>query len=236
MKKLLLLTFVISMFMYACGPSVEGETKAWSSNLEQLSKLKTNYPLYAKVIDEAVAKAKSVHESAAKIKDDDEKADKLREANNILNTGCVGSLKNMKSKISDINGKIDKLKKVRRGMAPSDVTYADIVIKDAKETINDAENVLALKEAAGDPCDKLTSAYDNLEMAYSDLSKSISKLESKKREKSKTSSTVAGDSKTSKTDTKKDDTPKKIKCGYCGSYNDAKATKCASCGAPVGNK
>lgn len=238
MKKFFILSFILSVFIYACGPSVEGESKAWKNNLNALNKIKSEHPVYAKVIEEGIAKAQKVYDAAAKLKDEEAKAEKMEEANNILNTGCVGSLKNMESKINSIDSKIERLKRERRDMGTAEIELSKVVIEEANANVKEARRVMSRSEVEGDPCIEVSSAYSNLESSYKDIDRTISNFKRKKRDKKRdakkrdTKNKKDDKSSTStKTDTKKE--AKMVKCEYCGVKNKATKSKCSSCGAAL---
>ena len=155
----------------------------------------------------------------------------MSQANNLLEGGCVGNLKNMRSKIESVDSKRDKIKSLRKGKEGKEKSYAEDAIDDAKDAVKYAEKVLKFTadEIDSDPCVKIDKAFKKLTAAYTDLGKAESKLNQKdKKDKEETTKTDE-----TKTDDAKDDTPKMIKCEYCGSMNDAKLTKCKSCGAEL---
>ncbi len=230
MKKLsLLFVAILTIFVYSCSPSVEGETKSWDSNVQQLKKMQTDYPAYAEMISSKLSEAEKVYKSAEGISDEDAKAEKMREANNILSSGCVGNLKNMLSKIDDVDRKKSELRKAAK--TKSDMKYAESVIDDAKSAVKKAEKVLNKKaeDLDANPCVKIERAYKKLETAYSDMTSAISSFrsaESKKNKKDKKKEEqLKNDVK------KKEEAAKPIKCEYCGTKNKAGSTKCKSCGA-----
>lgn len=226
MKKLSVLFIAfIALAIYSCSPSVEGETKSWDSNVQQLKKMKSDYPAYADMISTKMAEAEKIFKSAEGISDEDAKAEKMREANNILSTGCVGNLKNMLSKIDDVDRKKSELRKAAK--TQSDMKYAESVIDDAKSAVKKAEKVLNKNAADLDanPCIKIERAYKKLETAYSDMTSAISSFKSAERKDKQKEKQLKEDVK------KKEEAAKDIKCEYCGTKNKAGSTKCKSCGA-----
>ena len=222
---LALITFVV----YSCAPSVEGESKSWDSNVKQLKKMQTDFPAYAEMIKAKLSEAEKVFKSAEGISDEEAKAEKMREANNILSTGCVGNLKNMLSKIDDVERKKSELRKAAK--SNSDMNYAESVIDDAKSAIKKAEKVLNKKadDLDANPCIKINRAYKKLETAYSDMASAISSFKSAQNKKNKKDKKKE---KQLKEDVKKkEEAAKPIKCSYCGTKNKAGSTKCKSCGA-----
>jgi len=221
----LLFIAIIMIVVYSCAPSVEGETKSWDSNVQQLKKMQTDYPAYADMISLKMTEAEKIYKSAEGISDEEAKAEKMREANNILSTGCVGNLKNMLYKIDDVDKKKSELRKAAN--TKSDMKYAESVIDDAKDAVKKAEKVLNKKaeNLEANPCIKIERAYKKLETAYSDMSSAISSFKTaEKKEKNK-------EKELKKDKKKKEEAAKDIKCAYCGTKNKAGSTKCKSCGA-----
>ena len=228
MKKLKLLLIVTLLFtVYSCGPSVEGETKNWDRNLEQLKKMQTDYPAYADMIKTKISEAENVYDEATSISDEDKKADKMRDANNMLNQGCVGNLKNMNSKIEDIKDKKKELKNMLQGRPESDIKYAELIIDDSKDAVKKAEKVLNKKAEKLDanPCLKIESAFKELESVYNDLDGAIDKFNKIDSEEKNKEEEIDKDSES------KDDEAKLVECEYCGKMNEAGSTECKYCGA-----
>ena len=230
MRKLTILFTLVLFVAYSCGPSIEGESKSWKSNVKKLEKLKTDYPAYADMITKKIEEAEAVFEAAADISEEDAKAEKMREANNLLNEGCIGSLKNMTSKIKDVKDKKKELKKLLVGKSASDITYAEVVMNDSKDAVKAAEKVLNKKAEKLDanPCIKIENAFNELSNTYSDLEEAISNFKEKEKEIA-----VDENSKIEKDKTEKEDKPKMVKCEHCGQMTDATKSKCTHCGAPL---
>jgi len=229
MKKFILLAFVFSFVLYSCGPSVEGQAGAWKTNLDELNQLKKDYPQFAKLIDDNIAEAQKVYDTAGDVKDEEAKAEKMQEANALLTSGCIGDLKNMKGKISDVKLKIDELKKFRRDKSEADIQLAEIVITDATDAVASAEESLKAADATN-PCEKITEAFTGVKSAYDDIVSTMANIEAKLKdaEAAKNDSIAKANGGTTTTDA-----PKTIKCEHCGVTSDVSPTgKCSSCGAP----
>ncbi len=229
MRKLTILFTLVLFAIYSCGPSVEGESKSWKNNIKKLDKLKTDYPAYADMITKKIEEAEAVFKAAESISEEDAKADKMREANNILNEGCVGNLKNMTSKIDDVKNKNRELKKLLEGKSTSDITYAEVVINDGKDAVKTAEKVLNKKSEKLDanPCIKIENAYKELSNTYTDLEEAISNFKEKEQ-------TVNENNETDKETTdNKEEKPKTVKCEYCGKMTAVDKSECKHCAGPV---
>ena len=231
MKRLFLLFITVLFFtVYSCGPSIEGETKNWDRNIQQLEKMQKDYPAYADMIKAKIEEAENIYDKATGISDEEAKAKKMREANNLLNSGCIGNLKNMSSKIDDVKEKKKELKKILKDKSKSDIKYAELIMDDSKSAIKKAEKVLNKKAENLDanPCLKIESAYKDLEAAYKDIEETISNFKDQDREKEE----ELNKEELSKDNDKKDE-PKTVECPYCGKKNDAGRTECKYCGAPL---
>ncbi len=233
MKRIsLLLMFAVAVFFIACGPSVDGEKESWASNKKNLTKIKTDHSFYAKIIDEKIKEAEKIWKEAEGISDEDKKAEKMQKANDLLENGCVGNLNGMKGEISRVETKIEEVIRKQRS-AKKGKYYADEKIDEARDAVKYAEKVFMEEKN----CSEIQSRYKGLKTAYADLGRAITRMESSSSSNSSTNrnkSTInKGGSNSSSGKTKTPDTPKKVKCSYCGSMNSASATKCSSCGAPV---
>jgi len=233
MKKItLFMSFALAIFLFSCGPSVEGEKEDWKANQTATEKLKTDYPAFATMIDTKWEAAKVAWAAAEGIKDEDDQAKKMSAANDMLDAGCIGNLRGMKSKISSVESKSRSVK-TKKKSAKKGKSKAEDALDEAKDAIKYASKVLAKSsdELGEDPCGKINEAYRLLSTAHSDLSSAMTAMSAKK----KTKKDKEKDKKGSKTDTKKevkkDTKPAMKKCSYCDSKNAATKTKCGSCGA-----
>ncbi len=228
MKKITILMSILIIALFSCGPSVEGESKNWKENIKQLKKLKKDYPAYASVIDENINMAEIVYNKAKSISEKEKKAEKMRTANDLLLSGCVGNIKNMKTKIAEINKKTDELNKLKIGKNEAEQILIKETIKDAKKTNKKALKVLGVKpgKAGTNPCDFVSIAYKDLESSLKDVKNQIENIKEKEKDKK-------ADEKKIKDNEKTKDTPKMVKCEYCDTKNEANKSKCKSCGAPL---
>lgn len=224
MKKISLLFIAVLFIVYSCGPSVEGETKNWDRNLQQLKKVQTDYPVYADMIKAKIEEAEKIYDKAVNISDEEAKAKKMREANSVLTGGCLGNLKDMSSKINEVKEKNRELKKILKDKSESEIKFAELIMDDGKNAIKKAEKVLNKKaeNLNANPCLKIESAYKDLEVAYKDIEETISSFKDQDREK---------EEELNKEKDKEDDKPVMVKCEYCGKMNDAGRTECKYCGA-----
>ena len=225
MKKIsLLFIAMLAFIVYSCGPSVEGETKNWDRNVQALTKMQTDYPAYSEMIAAKINEAEGIYKKAKDVSDEEAKAQKMRDANNVLSTGCIGDLKDMSSKIDEVDRKKSELKKVLKDKSESDIKYAEIILDDAKSAIKKAEKVLNKKaeDLDANPCLKIEKAYINLETAYKDIEEIIASFYDQEKKK---------EAELKKETEKKEEAAKSIECTYCGSKNEAGSLKCKSCGA-----
>jgi len=218
------ITFILVAFLFlvnACGPSVEGETKAWDKNVKAMATAKADFPEFATIIDQKLTEAKALWEEAAGITEEEAKADKMSAANNLLSGGCIGNLVGMKAKIKDVDKKLEEVMKLRKGKDGEQKIYAEDAIKDAEKAIKKAKK--ALKSGS---CDDVESRYKKLAAAVTDLTTAITKLSA--TDKPTTDTTKAADG--TSNDTKVDEV-KMVKCEYCDTKTPANEAKCKSCGA-----
>ncbi len=218
------ITFILVAFLFlinACGPSIEGETKAWDKNVKAMATAKTDFPEFAETIDKKLVEAKALWEEAKGITEEEAKAEKMAAANNLLSGGCVGNLVGMKSKIKDVDRKIDEVSKLRKGKKGENKRYAEDAIEDAEKAIKKAKK--SLKSGS---CDDVESRYRKLATAVTDLTTAITKLSATDKPKVK-DSTKAADG-TNGTTVKE---VKMVKCEYCNTKTPANESKCKNCGA-----
>lgn len=232
MKKITLLLGTFILLLWACGPGVDSERKNWKKNKKDLNQFKSTYPAYASLINSKLAEADIVWNNAESISKEEKKAEKMADANRLLTTGCVGSLKNMKSQIRSVETKVKEVIR-KQAIAMKGKKFADEKIEDARDAVKSAEKVLASNKS----CAKIQSTYKDLQNAVVDLNRAITRMSAKNKTNDKNNS--ADKSKeveknnTEKTGGKTQDKPKKVECDHCGSMNLDTKTKCASCGAPV---
>lgn len=190
-QKFLGLLALSSLFLFSCGPSVEGEKEDWAQNQKNMETLKTEYPTMSEKIDQSVKAAQAVWTEAEGISDEDKKAEKMDEANNLLETGCVGNLYNLKSKISSVKSKTSSVKSLLKRKKKKASKQAKRKAEDAIEEANDAvlyaDRILGgLSDeeiTADEQCTKINKAFNKLTDAYSSLNKASSKLNKKEKKK-----------------------------------------------------
>lgn len=226
MKKISFILISLLFLINACGPSVEGESKAWDKNVSNAEQAKKDFPNFASVIDTKLEEAKKIWEEAKGITEEEAKAEKMASANNLLSGGCVGNLISMKKKIKDVQTSLDKLEKARRGKEGESKRYADDAIFDAEKAIKKAKEAIA-----GSSCDEVTSAYKKLSTTVTDLSTALTKINA--AEKKAADSTNVNSNNSNNTNTNTTAEPKMVKCEYCDTKNPETGDKCKNCGAPL---
>ena len=113
MKKLFTFLLIALFAINSCGPTLESENEGWQENLDAMAKLKTDYPAFTALIDKKIEEAKTIWDEAQSISDEEQKLDKMVAANDVLERGTMGNLKNMKSKISSLKSKKESLMKMK---------------------------------------------------------------------------------------------------------------------------
>ena len=222
MKKIyLLFTVLVTLFAVSCGPSVEGETESWENNKKELLKIKSEYPFYGTMIDAKIAEAEQIWKSSESISDKDQKAEKMQQANDILESGCMGNLKNMKTKVADVEKKIKDVA-TKQTTATKEKEFADDRINFSRRCIKTAQDVFIAEKS----CEQIQVAFTDLQTAISDLDRAITRMTDNKKEN------VSGADSTKTQNT----TPAEVKCEYCETSNPGDAIRCASCGAQLVKK
>lgn len=230
MKKILTTSILFLFILYSCGPSSKNEAEKWTKNLTELNTLKVKYPSFTSLIDEKIKEATEVYKSAESISDEEQKAQKMRDANNIFETGCLGSLKNIKAKFDALDKKKAELKKIRAGQSQSDISYSEVVIKDLERSVKRTKKAMKAN-VSPTLCDDFEDSYKNLIYSEEDIDRAISNIKQKIQDKKDSSSKVQTDNANSTNN--KTEVAKDIKCEYCGVFNPPTSSKCSSCGAPL---
>ncbi len=241
MKRTALFILGLMIFVYACGPSVEGEQKAWKKSQEIVNKLKTDYPAYVQLIDYKFEQAQKSWEAAKSIKDEDQKAEKMAEANNYIRRGALGTLSSLKSDIASLRSKKDNLMK-KVAPAESFNNRINIALQEANSAIDQSEKALYItgnlsvqdaESSLNSAGSKLSSASKSVRGVVSAIDKYVRDQKKQNQTTTTNSTTTNSSSNTTGTTTTTQTKPKQIKCQYCGTMNDADATKCKNCGAPL---
>jgi len=222
MKKITFIFIAFALFLNACGPSIEGETKDWEKNLAAVEQAKKDYPSFASIIDSKLEEAKKLWEEAKSLTDEEAKAKKMSEANDLLTTECVGNLVSMKEQLKEVQAKLEEVQSLRRGKEGESKIYAEDAILDAEKVIASAKEALG-----GSSCDDVTSAYAKLGTTVTDLTTAITKLTAGDTQ-TKDSAKVNSSNNTSTTPE-----VKMVTCTYCDSKNESTNDKCKNCGAAI---
>lgn len=232
MKKLFTFLLVTLFAINACGPTLESENEGWQKNLDAMTKLKSDFPVFTPLIDKKVEEAKKVWEEAEGISNEDQKLDKMVAANNVLEKGTIGNLRNMKSKISSLKSKKESMLRMKTPdykleSRMDDAKYAvEKALKKADKVLYMTSDEFSMEEASG-KIDQawvaLNDAYKEVEIIIENINKENKSIQdAKKKEEQK----IADDKK------KEEDAKKDVKCEYCGTLNKHDFKKCSSCGAP----
>jgi len=240
MKKFGLLLAGLFLFIYACGPSVEGEKKAWENTKNTVTQLKSQYPAYAQLIDAKFKLAQKAWEDAKSISDKDQKAEKMAEANNYIRKGAVGTLKSLKSNLDNLHRQKDALMK-KVAPAESFNNRINLAIQDANTAIDKgekalyAQGILSIQDAENSlnmASQKISSANTAIKGVISAIDKYVREQNNNTTNNTTTTNTTTNTT-TTNTSNNTTEKPKQIKCEYCGTLNPATNTKCKNCGAPL---
>ena len=235
MKKIFILLVAI-IAINACGPTVESSNEDWTKNQEAVNKLKTEYPVFVTLIDKKLEEAKAAWKAAEGISDEDKKLDKMVEANNILGSGTIGNLRNMKSEISSLKSRKDKLQRMDFNSYKLENRTED-AIRSVKLAIDEAEKVINMtseKYAMETAKTQIDMAFTSLKDAYKEVDAVISLIDKEKAKVQKAKDDEVKKENQLKEDKLNEEKAKAdIKCAYCGTKNKYNAKKCSSCGAPL---
>lgn len=232
MKKLIYLLAAV-VLLAACKPSVEGESKSWTSNLKNAETLKTKYPAFSQLIDDKVSTAKKVWDEAQSIVDEEAKAEKMREANGYFSSGSFSKLYDMDTALKNLDKERTKLLSKASGNANLDLRATEAG-KEAKLAMDEANAVLFAtgNMTVAEAENKINKAYTKIESAKKAMSSILSAISKEQSKNNSTNTNTSTDNKTDNTTTKKEE-PQLVKCEYCGVKNEPTAAKCKGCGAPL---
>jgi len=232
MRKLITLLLITTLAINACGPTMESENESWKNNLAAMDRLKTEFPVYATLIDQKLDEANKAWDEAQGISNEDQKLEKMVAANNFLDAGTIGNLRNMKNKISSLKSKKESLMKLKtpdykmEERAQNAFDAVDKAIKKADKVLYMTPDEFDINEAPG-TIDKawtaLNDAYKEVEIIIDNINKANKAITD---EKAKTEQAVKDEKQ------KTEEAHKDVKCEYCGTLNTYDYSKCKSCGAP----
>jgi predicted small secreted protein len=77
----------------SCKKTVEGETKSWERNTQKVQELTVLYPAFGAALKEQLKKAQEAMDAAKAITDQQQSAKKMAEANALLGSGFVYTLR-----------------------------------------------------------------------------------------------------------------------------------------------
>lgn len=80
------LSLALAATLLACGPSEEGETRAWDQNKLAMQEYSGKFPNFRPAFDERMSEAQQLWEAAKALSDKEARAQKMREANDKLST------------------------------------------------------------------------------------------------------------------------------------------------------
>jgi hypothetical protein len=232
MKKLFTILLVSLFVINACGPTLESENEGWQKNLDAMAKLKSDYSVFSPLIDKKIEEAKKIWEEAQGISNEEQKLDKMVAANDVLEKGTIGNLRNMKSKISSLKSKKESMLKLKTPdykleSRVDDVKYAvEKALKKADKVLYMTSDDFNMEEAPGEIDQAwiaLTDAYKEVEIIIDNINKENKSIQDAK---TKDEQKIADDKK------KAEEAVADVKCEYCGTPNKHDYKKCSSCGAP----
>lgn len=229
MKKISLFILLIA-FIASCSKTVESEKKNWESNVKKIKELKLDFPTFKSAFDMQSEAAEKIMKSSSDITDEEKKIEKMAAANKMLMSGFVRDLGYVKSKKKEIRKKIRTIEEIK--MEQNDKNAARMAVEDAMNSMKRAD--IFIRTGANSTQQAIvvaSKAKKELSEAVRDLAKVITKNKNKNSAKETAKKKVD-----EKNNAKKKEEVKSIKCEYCGTYNEAKATQCKSCGAPIKKK
>jgi len=211
-----------------CKKSVEGETKAWKTNVEQVKALIATYPGFQPALEQRLTKATEVHDAADAL-DGDAKIDKLAEANSTLMGGWVRDLQGLEEAMKDLRTK--RVEAAAKAGDESSRLGAKVAAEDAQKALDRAQK--ALETGAKDDA----SAAAVIKSVKSDIETAAKAVETvlkadKDKKDDKAAKQQADDAKAAAEKAAAEAKVAPWKCEYCGTENPHDEANCKSCGAP----
>jgi hypothetical protein len=232
MKKVVVLLSIFVLVWVSCGPSMESENKAWQKNVDAVKSLKSEYPVYEKLIDLTLTEATKLWDEAAGISNEDQKLKQLVAANDLLEQGFIGNLRNIKGKIADLRSKKESLLALKANdeQMESRVQSAFVTVDEA---IKAADDVIYLKQedfSVDGAAANVNRAWDGLAHAYKEVEIIIESINKENQALADEKAKKEQEAKDEKL--KAEEAVKDVKCEYCGTLNKYDFSKCKECGAP----
>lgn len=224
-----LLQFVAALLLFvaACSKTVEGEQKAWDSNVTEVKGLMAKYPGFKPALEARLASAQAIFD-ASKSLSGDAQIEKMSEANGAINRDFVAGLNGLEAKLKKLRE--SRVEAAAKAGDESSRLGAKVAADDAAKTIERVEATLATgaKDEAGAKAvlDKINGDIDT---AQSAVDKVLGADADKKKDAEKKSADEAK---------AKADAEAKVadwKCEYCGTANKHDHAKCSGCGAARGD-
>jgi Xaa-Pro aminopeptidase len=98
--------------MVACKPTVERESRTWSSNIEAVAEYGTRWPGFEAVLEASKAEAEKLMKAADEISSDEARAEAMQAANKVLSP-LLGKLRSVSTKLDELDRaerRLDRLK------------------------------------------------------------------------------------------------------------------------------
>ncbi|KOY87258.1 hypothetical protein AD998_14855 [bacterium 336/3] len=141
MRKFSFLFLVSLILLNACKSSVDSEQRTWKNNVQNLEKLKTQYPSLAKILDTKLQDAQKVYKEAEGISDEKQKMEKMGEANKVLDTQFIRDLSSVEYKIKSIEKEMEKISKKK--FSKSSLSKVNDGMQKASSLISSVKNHLS---------------------------------------------------------------------------------------------
>lgn len=230
MKKTALILIVCLSLFASCKKTVESEKKSWDLNLRLANELAFEFPSFAAVIKQQIQTAETAMNQALATSDEKLKIQKMADATVLLNSGFVGSLKEIKSLKQSVRTKTIDARGLK--LEYNEMMSTNQAITAAEKSVFDADIRLRGIVNSKSEADALSGlVVTDLRSAISGLDSIISRVKERENLAKKKTDQIAADK--AAADKKKTEAAKPIKCTYCGTLNISTAVKCKSCGATL---
>jgi hypothetical protein len=181
-----LFSLMAALFLLACGPSTEGETRSWERNKKQAAELSATYPTFKTALAAEEKKAKEAWDAAGKEGDEKIRATKMKAANEVVGS-LVNRVNEVKYKIEGIEKTIGKLGKLKLSGVRADARKANMT--SARAAIDKAKAAMAAANPAngGAAMVLLKPIIGDLISAQGTANRKLKALSPQKKKKKKSS-------------------------------------------------
>jgi chromosome segregation ATPase len=227
MKNVCFFLLAAIALLTGCKATVEGETNAWKSNVQNIDKLGVKYPNFKTLLQQSLKEAQPLWDAAQKVSGDEPKIQAMKGANAVVRAPYIASLDGFEDKVRGLRDRgADAQRKIK------DPTFGASLASQAQNTASSVDN--RLRSANPASIAEANVLLEGLSKEIADTRSNLDKALEAVEKAEKDAKQASEDTKKVEEDAKKAEEAKTadVKCGYCGTMNKAGYAKCGNCGAP----